>query len=210
MSNPNTPTSTSRTDAPTSADNVSYFRWVVCVVTWLAFTISFMDRLAWSNLQLQVGEALGLPIAALGIFVSALYAGYVLSNAVTGYGTDVLGPRLMLSCSTALLGFATAGFGSIQSIPTGLVLQALMGLAAGADYAACIKLLTAWFPHNERGCAIGIWFTGSSLAVVFTNLLVPILASTLSWQGAYRTLGGATRRASNGYRSTRAKICYRG
>lgn len=170
----------------------SSFRWVACGMAWAAFTITFVDRLAWGNLQLQVGQALGLPMAALGIFVSALYAGYVLSNAVTGYFADVLGPRLMLSASTVLLGLATAGFGSIDSVPTGLISQALMGFAAGADYAACVKLLTAWFPAKERGRAIGLWFTGSSIGVILTNSIVPLLASTLGWQHAYHALGVVT------------------
>jgi sugar phosphate permease len=175
-----------------SSPDGNSFRWIVCAMTWAAFTTTFVDRLAWGNLQLQVGEALGLPLAALGVFVSALYAGYVLSNAVTGYFADVLGPRLMLSTSTVLLGFATAGFGSIQTVATGLVLQALMGFAAGADYAACVKLLTNWFPPNLRGRAIGLWFTGSSVAVILTNSIVPVLASAVTWQGAYRVLGGIT------------------
>jgi sugar phosphate permease len=53
-------------------------------------------------------------------------------------------------------------------------------------------LLTTWFPPRERGRAIGLWFTGSSIAVVLTNLLIPLLASNLAWQGAYRVIGGLT------------------
>jgi sugar phosphate permease len=168
------------------------YRWVVCAVAWAAFTLSFMDRLAWGNLQLQVGQELGLPLASLGIFVTAFYGGYVLSNAVTGYASDVLGPRLVLSISTALLGLATAAFGFTQSVVLGLVLQLIMGFSAGADYSACVKLLTTWFSPRERGRAIGLWYTGSSIAVVLTNALVPSFAAALGWEGAYRVLGGTT------------------
>ena len=44
----------------------------------------------------------------------------------------------------------------------------------------------------QRGRAIGLWFTASSLAVVLTNALVPPLSVALGWQGAYHALGGAT------------------
>jgi sugar phosphate permease len=168
------------------------YRWAVCAVTWAAFALSLVDRLAWGNLQLQVGPVLDLPLAALGIFVSAFYAGYVLSNAVTGYVTDVFGPRLVLTMSTGLLGVATAAFGFTNSVALGLIFQVIMGLSAGADYAACVKLLTAWFAPTQRGRAIGLWFTASSLAVVLTNALVPPLSVALGWQGAYHALGGAT------------------
>jgi len=168
------------------------YRWVVCAVAWAAFTLSFMDRLAWGNLQLQVGQSLGLPLAGLGLFVSAFYGGYVLSNAVIGYVTDTWGPRLVLAASAVLLGLATATFGYTTSVAMGLAIQIVMGVSAGADYAACVKLLTTWFPPRERGRAIGIWYTGSSLAVVFTNTLIPPLAAALGWTGAYQALGGVT------------------
>src|SRR5258705_1817965 len=57
------------------------YRWAVCAVTWAAFALSLVDRLAWGNLQLQVGPVLGLPLAGLGIFVRAFFSGYVCSNA---------------------------------------------------------------------------------------------------------------------------------
>jgi sugar phosphate permease len=168
------------------------YRWVVLAIAWAAFTLSFVNRLAWGNLQLQVGQTLGLPMAGLGIFVSAFYGGYVLSNVVTGFATDVLGPRLVLSVSAGLLGLATAAFAFTGSVAVGLIFQIIMGFAAGSDYAACVKLMTAWFPLKERGRAIGLWFTGSSIAVVLTNAFVPWLAATLGWQGAYHVLGAAT------------------
>lgn len=161
-------------------------------MAWAAFTISFVDRLAWGNVQLRVGHELGLPLASLGVFVSAFYAGYVFSNAVTGYATDVFGPRVVLSASAMVLGLATMAFGLTGSVATGMAFQAVMGLSAGADYAACLKLLTTWFEPKERGRAIGLWFTGSSIAVVLTNAWVPPLEAKLGWQGAYHVLGAVT------------------
>ena len=178
--------------APTAVVVSSHYRWVVCAVCWAAFTLSFIDRLAWGNLQLQVGQSLGVSLAALGVFVSAFYGGYVISNAATGFVSDVWGPRLVLAISAALLGLATFLFGSVTSLAMGLAIQLVMGISAGADYAACVKLLTTWFPPRQRGRVIGIWYTGSSLAVVFTNALVPALAARWGWAGAYHVLGGVT------------------
>jgi len=59
--------------------------------------MAFVDRLAWANLSTQVGEAWGLPVAGLGIFVAAFYVGYVGANVLGGLGTDKLGPSRMLT-----------------------------------------------------------------------------------------------------------------
>lgn len=179
------------TTAATVAARTGY-RWVVLALAWAAFAITFIDRLAWGNLQLRVGQSLGLAIGQLGLFVSAFYGGYVLSNLAAGFLTDRFGPRRVLAASTLLLGAATVAFAETRGLAGGTGWQALMGLAAGADYAGCVKLLAAWFPARTRGFAIGLWYTGSSLAVVLTNVLVPPLAGAAGWQGAYRVLGLAT------------------
>lgn len=170
----------------------SAYRWVILSLAWAAFAITFVDRLAWGNVQLMVGQTLGLPIKALGLFVSAFYGGYVVSNLVSGILTDRLGPRRMLAVSVTLLGLATGMFSLTREIASGFAAQITMGLAAGADYAACVKLLAAWFPARERGFAIGLWYTSSSLAVVLTNVLVPALSATAGWAGAYQVIGAAT------------------
>lgn len=175
-----------------AASAITARHWLIGVLAWAVFAASFIDRLAWGNLQLQAGHSLGLGLASLGAFVSAFYAGYVLSNALSGLAVDGFGPRLVLSLSTLLLGAATLGFGFVTAPAAGLAVQAVMGLAAGADYAGCVKLLTRWFAPSQRGRAFGLWYTASSLAVVATNALVPALARHFGWQGAYHWLGAAT------------------
>ena len=54
------------------------------------------------------------------------------------------------------LGVCTFLFGFTKSLIVGIVLQALMGLAAGADYASCVKLIVAWFDRGSRGRAMGL------------------------------------------------------
>ncbi len=168
------------------------YRWVVLAVAWSAFLISFIDRLAWSNVALDVSHDLGLPVAALGVFVTAFYAGYVVSNGAAGLAIDWLGPRIVLPLSLLPLGLATWLFGGIDSAAMGLALQGVMGLAAGADYAAGVKLITRWFDHRGRARAMGLYMTATSLAVVLTNFAVPRLLPRLGWPGVYHGLGALT------------------
>ena len=179
-------------DSVSPSEIRSGYRWVVLLFAWGALLMTFVDRLAWSNLAVSVGASLGLAIAALGSFVTAFYIGYVASNLGGGFLTDVLGPRKTLALSLLPLGLCTAGFGHVTSVPTGLLMQALMGLAAGCDYSACIKLTTAWFDVRQRGRAMGMLMTATSLAVILTNFTVPRLLNIESWGDIYQTLGIVT------------------
>lgn len=174
------------------ASTPSSYRWVILFVAWLSFLLSFIDRLTWANVAVSVGGSLGLPVAALGVFVTAFYVGYVVCNALGGVASDWRGGRLILTLSMLSLGLFTFLFSFTTSIAFGLVVQVLMGLAAGADYASCIKLIVAWFDRPSRGRAMGLFLVASSLGVVVTNATVPTLAGMLGWQGVYRMLGAAT------------------
>ena len=61
---------------------------MILFIAWLSFLLSFVDRLTWANVAVSVGGSLGLPVAALGIFVTAFYAGYVVCNALGGILSD--------------------------------------------------------------------------------------------------------------------------
>ena len=167
-------------------------RWVILALAWLAFLLSYIDRLAWSNAATSVGHTLNLPLATLGFFVTAFYVGYVASNLLGGLASDVMGPRRLLASALLGLGLATFLFGSIATVTQGLIVQALMGLCAGADYAIGVKLIAAWFDRRDRGTSMGIFMTATSLGVVITNLIVPPLLTTLHWNGVYRLLGTIT------------------
>jgi MFS transporter, ACS family, glucarate transporter len=136
------------------------------------------------------------------VFVTAFYVGYVTSNAISGFFVDRFGGRLMLMLGAVLPGLFTYCFSYVRSVGAGIVLQALMGLAAGVDYAACIKLITAWFGIRDRGRALGLFLTATSrsasranrriLGVVTTNLIVPALLKDFGWGGVYEGLGAMT------------------
>ncbi|REE17734.1 sugar phosphate permease [Paraburkholderia sp. BL27I4N3] len=180
---------------PTSAHETSQstrYRWVILVVAFAAWVISFLDRLAWSNVGLDVSKDLGSPLSQLGIFVTAFYCGYVVSNFFMGFVTDRIGARATLTFALIPLGVATFLFGNVTTVFAGLVLQCAMGLAAGADYAACIKLLASWFDTNRRGLALGILTTGPSVGIAVSNAVYPWFLSTHAWHDLYYLLGGIT------------------
>ncbi len=161
-------------------------------MVWLAFLLSFVDRLIWTSVGNSAAASFGLGLAALGLFVSAFYVGYVVSSAISGLASDRVGPRLTISVALMLLGAATFGFGYARTVAGGVALQAMMGFAGGADFAAGVKLIMAWFGRRDRGRAMGLFMTATSMGVAVTNALVPRLMQVVSWMDIYRGAGLAT------------------
>ncbi len=163
-------------------------RWLILLLAWGTFLISFVDRLLWGSASVAASAAMGLTLTQSGALVSAFYGGYVIANLIAGVAVDRAGPRLMLSLSMLSLGALTFLFSLNRAFLPALLLQALMGVAAGADYAACIKLLAAWFPRQQRGRAIGLFMTASSIGLATAALLL----TYLNWQAAYQAAGLVT------------------
>lgn len=165
------------------------YRWVVLLMCWAAFTMTSVDRSTWGPASAAVSDSLGVPLAALGVFATGYYLGYVVSNAAGGVLTDWIGPRAILAGSGAVAGLAMMAFGSSTSITVGLVLQAVVGVFAGADFAAGLKLISRWFEPAQRGLAVGIFMTATSLGTVVANAVVPSLIAASSWRAPYHVFG---------------------
>ena len=168
---------------------ISRYRWVVLGLCWLALVLTSVDRSTWGPASIFVGEDLGVPLASLGSFATAYYIGYVLSNAGNGFLTDWLGGRAIVTTSLVGAGIFMMIFGSTTSVPMGIAVQAAVGLFAGADYAAGIKLITSWFRPEELGKAMGIFLSATSIGVVIANSTVPMLIEHFNWTTSYHVFG---------------------
>jgi sugar phosphate permease len=167
----------------------SAFAWVVLFFSFGVYTLTFIDRLAWGSMAASAGASLGMSVAALGVFVTSFYAAYVVSNAAGGFLIDWAGPRLMILLGVVPLGILTFFFSYTPSVLVGMIIQAGMGVGAGIDYTACIKLVASWFPLRTRAKAMGLFMIGSSLGVVLANAIMPTFLRHFGWRGSYKCIG---------------------
>lgn len=172
-------------------NEASTYRWIALFIVWFAFLLSYIGRAAWSTVAAPVGSSLGIDVALLGAFLTAFYAGYVFANFICGVLTDLFGGRAMMTFALLPLGLLTVYFGETRSLSEGIAIQVAMGIAAGADYAAGVKIISAWFTR-DRGRAMGIYTTATSLAVVLANAMVPSFSAQYGWSNAFRIIGAIT------------------
>ncbi|MFJ8932952.1 MFS transporter [Streptomyces sp. NPDC102364] len=184
----------SASSAPPRPDTTapSRYRWVVLLLCWAGFTMTSVDRSTWGPASPAVSESWGVPLSALGIFATCYFIGYAISNAIGGFLTDWVGSRLVLGVSLLASGSLMVAFGSTASVPVGLAVQAAIGLFAGVEFSAGMKLITTWMPAQEIGRASGIFMTATSLGTVVANAVVPTLSSSAGWGASYHFFGSVT------------------
>ena len=168
------------------------YRWSLLAICWFGFTLTSVDRSAWGPSSLFVGQDLGVPLASLGVFATAYYAGYVFSNAAGGYFTDKIGGRALIALSLMGAGIFMFLFGSTKSAVVGIAVQGLVGLFAGAEYGAGVKLLASWFRPRELGKVMGIYTSATAVGVLVANTLVPRLIDKFDWTTSYHLFGGVS------------------
>ena len=182
-------TSTS-TIAPMTEVKLPRYRWLVLFACWASFTLTSVDRSTWGPASIFVGDDLSVPIASLGAFATAYYVGYVVSNFWSGFLSDALGGRLVLTISLLGAGIAMFFFGGVESAAGGIAIQAVVGFFAGADYSAGVRLIVSWFRRQELGLAMGIFTTATSIGTAVANLVVPALITASGWRTSYHLFGG--------------------
>jgi ACS family glucarate transporter-like MFS transporter len=176
-------------NAPAVPETRGGYRWLVLILCWIGFTMTSVDRSAWGPSALSIGQDLGVPLASLGIFATGYYIGYVISNCGGGFLTDKIGGRLLISGSLVGAGIFMIIFGSTTSVVVGVAVQGVVGLFAGAEYSAGIKLVSSWFPPEQLGKVMGIYTSATSLGVVIANTTVPYLIARFDWGAAYHVFG---------------------
>lgn len=161
------------------------WRWAMLAFALTATILNYIDRLAFNYLSAEGALRKMIPDDAFGFIGTAFFAGYLLSNLVSGFLIDRLGTRIGYSLCMAF--WTTASL--LQAFATmpfhfGLI-RGLLGIGEAGNWPAAIKLTNEWFPPEERSTATGIFNSGAAIGAVITPPLIVWLADAYGWQAAF-------------------------
>lgn len=150
-------------------------RWsllVISLVTTLCATV-FINGIAFLIPALDAER--GISLAEAGLLSALPSLGMVLTLIAWGYLLDLVGERIVLTVGLALTAVAGFGAASMHSMsPIGAFLFA-GGMAAASTNTASGRLVTGWFPPDQRGLAMGIRQTAQPLGIALAALVLPKL-----------------------------------
>jgi MFS transporter, ACS family, hexuronate transporter len=181
MTNPEIPSATAR--------HIGWFRWVICGLLFLATTINYMDRQVIGILKPTLMTDLHWNEIDYSNVVFAFQAAYAIGYAGGGWFMDRIGVRFGYALAVLVWSLAAMGHAFVRTVAGFSVVRMVLGLAEGGNFPVAIKTITEWFPRRERALAIGIFNSGTNVAVVLTPLLVPWLTVRWGWPTAFLVTG---------------------
>ena len=127
-----------------------------------------------------------------GMVVSAFSLAYGFGSLPSGWVTDYVGARIMITIGTCGVAVAGVLVGLSPAFMVLLAFMALMGLAAGGYHPAAPPIISASVPAEKRGRALGLHTIGGGASYFLAPILAAWIASWGGWRGAFIALSAVT------------------
>lgn len=158
-------------------------KWWVLASLWLLYASFGLVAGSLAPLLNIIRVDLGMSHATMGAALGAWPFVYLGVSAITGKFLDRYGIQIGLSLGALLIGVSGILRAGAQSGLGLWMAVAVFGLGGPFISIGAPKLVTEWFPVAQRGLAVGLYSTASSLGAI-TALVVadPIRVATGSWR----------------------------
>jgi len=159
----------------------------------LAFLTSLTVHLllfSYSQLKEPIILEMHLTYAEAGFIFSMSFLALILLRIPWGLVIDRLGFRVSLGLALTLLGICGLLRGLAINYETLLLSQLFLGVGFGATMPCFPKLVSAWFPPEKTGFAIGVTISGYAIGDIIGLSATPYLLTLLrGWRNVFLVYG---------------------
>ena len=158
-------------------------RWSHIVpVTFVMYTIAFVDRTNVSLALPSMSRDLHMDPAQAGAASGIFFFGYVLLQIPAGYLAGRWSPKRLIAIMLVLWGLCSAATGLVHTWHQFAIARFLLGLAEGGVWPATLVLIARWFPRAERARANAYWMLCLPAAVVVSSPLSGWILGHWDWR----------------------------
>lgn len=123
-----------------------------------------------------LNDVRGINLAEAALLSAMPSFGMVVTLIAWGYVLDIVGERIVLTAGLALTAAAALAAAAVpESMLTEGIALFAGGMAAASANTASGRLVTGWFPPQQRGLAMGIRQTAQPLGIALAALVLPEL-----------------------------------
>ncbi len=174
----------------------THVRYFVVFLLFLITTVNHADRAALSIAGPHVSKDLGLGPVALGYAFSAFGWSYAAAQIPGGWLLDKFGSKIIYTFSIMLWSIFTlmqgwiGFFDGAAAVLVLFALRLLVGLAEAPSFPGNARIVSAWFPGNERGTASAFFNSGQYFATVLFTPLMAWITHDSGWHAMFFVMGG--------------------
>jgi len=156
----------------------------------LVYSFAFIDRQLLAILQESIKADLDLSDSHLGLLTGFAFALFYVTAGIPIARMADNGNRLnIVSISIFVWSFMTAISGAAQNFVQLLMARIGVGIGEAGGNAPSQSMISDIFPPNKRGTALGVYFTGVNIGVMFGFLLGGWLNEAFGWRTAFVVVG---------------------
>jgi ACS family D-galactonate transporter-like MFS transporter len=167
----------------------TYIRYRIVAFLFINVVINYMDRANISLAGAALSKDFDLSTVQLGYIFSAFGWAYAGLQIPSGWLSDRFGARILYTFSligwslvTLLQGFAN-GFAMLFG------LRLATGVLEAPAYPINNRVVTNWFPDNERAFAIAAYTSGQYIGLAFLTPVMVTIQYHFGWQGLFISTG---------------------
>jgi ACS family D-galactonate transporter-like MFS transporter len=151
--------------------------------------INYLDRSVISVAAPFLQKDLGLDPVYMGLAFSAFSWTYAAAQVPGGVLLDRIGVRLTYFLSVTLWSICTALHGATSGLATLLSARLALGIAEAPAYPCNSRVLSTWFPQQERARATGAYSIGQYFGLAFLSPVLFWTSTTLGWRTLFALVG---------------------
>jgi MFS transporter, ACS family, hexuronate transporter len=164
-------------------------RWVICGLLFAAVVLSYIDRLVLSVLKPTLQQLYGWSEEGYGDVVFWFQAAYGIGFLFFGRLIDRVGAKVGYLLAMGVWTAAHMAHALFTSTRGFALMRVILALGESGTYPAALAAASEWFPRRERALAIGIFNAGANMGAIITPMIVPIIALSMGWRGAFVVTG---------------------
>ena len=180
----------------------THIRYSILMMLFIVTSLNYGDRAVLAIAGAPMSDELGITTISMGFIFSAFSWAYTVGQIPGGWLLDKYGAKrvyflsiFLWSLFTFLQGFVYL-FEGIQlwgwvslSVVTLFLLRFIVGLSECPAFPGNSKIVSAWFPKQERGTASAIFNSGQYFATAFFVPLMGWLVQRIGWHSAFFFMG---------------------
>ncbi len=168
---------------------VKHLRWWIVWTLFCSTAINYIDRQTLSVLAPLIIKQFHMSHEDYAGIVAAFQVAYAGMWLVGGVLVDIIGTKLGLTLAMIWWSVSSMLPAMANSVLSFSVFRFMLGIGEGCNWPAASKTVAEWFPASERGLAVAIFDSGSSIGAIIAPPLVAFIALKLGWRFAFLTAG---------------------